>query len=181
LSDLQVQRLKQEFGSNKPSLRHTPEIFKYLSEYGGLFPTLMWLGAMIAFIGYSTNTASLTNVSLAQTPILINKQHTHTHTHTQLYVGVVLIINVFMMSTFTYMQHRRTRDIHEGVRMLLPYSYRVRRDGIVRVIPTVDLVVGDIVEIEKGDVIPADIRLISVSRLMVPFFLLIDERMIFFF
>lgn len=127
MSDLQVQRLKQEFGSNKPSLRHTPEIFKYLSEYGGLFPTLMWLGAMIAFIGYSTNTASLTNVSLAQTPILINKQHTRTHTHTALrrrgsYYQRVYDVDVHVHATSPNAGHSRGRAHAPAV--LVPRSSR---------------------------------------------------------
>jgi len=37
---------------------------------------------------------------------------------------------------------------------------RVYRDGLLRVLPARELVVGDIIELEQGDAVPADVRVI---------------------
>ena len=44
---------------------------------------------------------------------------------------------------------------------------KVVRDGVVVDVPTAQLVVGDIVEVNIGDKIPADMRLLSVDQMKV--------------
>ncbi len=52
----------------------------------------------------------------------------------------------------------------EALRALGSHSVRVRRDGHVRVIPAEQLVPGDIVILEAGDAVSADLRLVDGSN-----------------
>lgn len=52
----------------------------------------------------------------------------------------------------------------ESLRRLAAVTTRVRRDGVVREVPAQDLVPGDLVVFEAGDVVTADLRLIQASR-----------------
>ena len=55
----------------------------------------------------------------------------------------------------------------EALRVLGTRSARVRRDGRTRLIPAERLVPGDIVLLEAGDVVTADLRLVEASNLKV--------------
>lgn len=66
---------------------------------------------------------------------------------------------------------RAARSV-EGLRALCTHAARVRRDGHARVLAAEQLVPGDIVLVEGGDAVPADLRLIDASNLGV------DESML---
>ena len=59
---------------------------------------------------------------------------------------------------------RAVRSV-EGLRALGTRSARVRRDGRTRVLAVVVLLPGDVVLVEGGDAVPADIRLVEASNL----------------
>ncbi|WP_065091703.1 cation-translocating P-type ATPase [Rhizobium leucaenae] len=75
-------------------------------------------------------------------------------------IAAVLVVNA-AIGFFTEL--KATRSI-EALRALGTHTARVRRNGIVRLVPSEDLVPGDIVIFEAGDAVPADIRLIEASR-----------------
>ena len=52
----------------------------------------------------------------------------------------------------------------EALRALGSHSARVRRDGHVRIIPAEQMVPGDIVVLEAGDAVSADLRLVEASN-----------------
>ena len=52
---------------------------------------------------------------------------------------------------------------------------RVLRDGQVQQVPAVDLVLGDVVLLEEGDQVPADLRLLDAVNLLVDEALLTGE------
>jgi plasma-membrane proton-efflux P-type ATPase len=72
-------------------------------------------------------------------------------------VSVLLVVNA--MLSFT--QERRAAGVVETLRQRLRVSARVLRDSIWQVIPARDLVPGDIVRMRPGDIIPADIKLMT--------------------
>ncbi len=72
-------------------------------------------------------------------------------------VGVLLVINAGVGFT----QERRAAGVVETLRRRLRVSARVRRDSNWQVIPARELVPGDIVRVRPGDIIPADVKLLT--------------------
>jgi P-type Ca2+ transporter type 2C len=76
-------------------------------------------------------------------------------------IVAVLFINT-LIGFFTEL--KATRSL-EALHALGIHSVRVRRDGHIRIIPADQLVLGDIVLLEAGDSISADLRLVEASNL----------------
>ena len=72
-------------------------------------------------------------------------------------VGALLIVNAVL----SFMQERRAAGVVEALRKRLQVNARVRRDSTWQVIPARELVPGDIVRLRSGDIVPADIKLIT--------------------
>ena len=72
-------------------------------------------------------------------------------------VGALLVINAVL----GFMQERRAAGVVEALRRRLQVSARVRRESRWRVIPARELVPGDIVRMRPGDIIPADVKLLT--------------------
>ncbi|WP_435550630.1 plasma-membrane proton-efflux P-type ATPase [Desulfobacterium sp. N47] len=72
-------------------------------------------------------------------------------------VGALLFINAVV----SFMQERRAAGVVEALRQRLQVSARVRRESSWQVIPARELVPGDIVRVRSGDIIPADMKLIT--------------------
>ncbi|MDK3018385.1 cation-transporting P-type ATPase [Pseudodonghicola flavimaris] len=78
--------------------------------------------------------------------------------------GVILAV-VLANAVIGFIQEGRAEQAMEAIRdMLAPHS-SVRRDGRRQTVEAADLVVGDIVILEAGDRVPADLRLISARGL----------------
>jgi Ca2+-transporting ATPase len=76
-------------------------------------------------------------------------------------IGVVIVINA-AIGFFTEL--RATRSM-EALQRLGTVSSKARREGTVLEIPADELVPGDIVILEGGDIVSADLRVIEASRL----------------
>jgi H+-transporting ATPase len=72
-------------------------------------------------------------------------------------VSALLVINAVL----SFMQERRAAGVVEELRRRLQVSARVRRDSGWLVIPARELVPGDIVRVRPGDIIPADVKLLT--------------------
>ena len=72
-------------------------------------------------------------------------------------VGALLAINAVM----SFMQEHRAAGIVEVLKRRLQVSARVRRDSNWQVVPSRELVPGDIVRVRPGDIIPADVQLLT--------------------
>src|SRR5487761_1957711 len=72
-------------------------------------------------------------------------------------VGALLIVNAVL----SFMQEQRAAGVVETLRKRLQVSARVRRDSSWQVIPARELVPGDIVRVRPGDIIPADVKLLT--------------------
>ena len=72
-------------------------------------------------------------------------------------VGALLIVNAVL----SFLQEHRAAGVVEALRRRLQVSARVRREASWQVIPARDLVPGDIVRVRPGDIIPADVKLLT--------------------
>jgi Ca2+-transporting ATPase len=88
---------------------------------------------------------------------------------------VVIAIIVLLNATLGALQEFRTARALAALRALAAPVARVRRDGVTRVVPAADLVPGDVVLLEAGNIVPADLRLAQVEQLQVTEALLTGE------
>ena len=64
-------------------------------------------------------------------------------------------------AVLSFMQEQRAAGVVEALRRRLQVSARVRRDSNWQVVPARELVPGDIVQVRPGDIIPADVKLLT--------------------
>ncbi|MHB1079692.1 MAG: plasma-membrane proton-efflux P-type ATPase [Prosthecobacter sp.] len=72
-------------------------------------------------------------------------------------VSALLMVNAVL----GFMQERRAAGVVAALRHRLQVNARVRRDAAWQVVPARELVPGDIVRMRPGDIIPADVKLLS--------------------
>ena len=76
-------------------------------------------------------------------------------------VGVAIVIVIALNAVFADVQERQAERAVEALRMYLPDTAHVLRDGAVASVATTDLVPGDVIVIAEGERISADARLIE--------------------
>ncbi len=76
--------------------------------------------------------------------------------------GVVLVNAVV-----GFVQESKAEAALDALRSMVHTDARVRRDGRQRTVPSEELVPGDMVLIEAGDKVPADVRLVEITELQV--------------
>ena len=72
-------------------------------------------------------------------------------------VGALLVVNAVL----SFMQERRAAGVVETLRQRLQVNARVLRDTAWSLIPVRELVPGDIVRVRPGDIVPADVKLLT--------------------
>jgi Mg2+-importing ATPase len=75
--------------------------------------------------------------------------------------AVVILLIVALNALLGFVQEYRAERSLRALRGFITRTARVRRDGHVREVPAEQLVRGDVVELEVGDLIPADLRLLA--------------------
>merc|ERR1719424_1223004 len=111
----------------------------------GFFSLLLWGAAILCFVGYGLDTEQPENM----------------------YLGVVLVVVVFLTGVFSFFQEYKSAAVMESFKKFLPPQSLVMRDGVQKQVEAKDLVPGDIVIVKNGDKIPADIRVIDCSNFKV--------------
>jgi Ca2+-transporting ATPase len=76
-------------------------------------------------------------------------------------IGLIVVLNAVL----GLYQERRAEQALEALKKMQTPNARVRRGDVVKIIPAGDVVTGDILEMEAGDAIPADARLIQTINL----------------
>ena len=80
---------------------------------------------------------------------------------------VIIMIVVIVNAIIGVVQESKAEKSLEALQKLSDHASKVLRDGNLSVIPARELVPGDIVVLETGDYIPADLRLIEAVNLKV--------------
>ncbi|GAB4819471.1 hypothetical protein N2152v2_006517 [Parachlorella kessleri] len=146
LSGAQVLQNRNKYGWNRLTPPPTtPWYIKYLMQYANIFMLLLMAGGVLCFVAYSIDSEDATN----------------------LYLGVVLFLVVIVSATFGYLTEAKAENVMEGFKKLVPKKCRVLRDGHLVVLDAEELVPGDVVEIQDGDQVPADMRVVSAIDLKV--------------
>ncbi|MGL4994743.1 MAG: cation-translocating P-type ATPase, partial [Deefgea sp.] len=77
----------------------------------------------------------------------------------------IILAVVFLNSLLGFLQEGKAAQALESISKMLSADARTLRDGEARMIPAETLVPGDVVLLESGDKVPADLRLIDVKNL----------------
>ena len=81
---------------------------------------------------------------------------------------IVIVVMVLISGTLRFIQESRSGNAAEKLLAMITTTCTVTRDGQERVeIPLDELVVGDIVHLSAGDMIPADVRMMAAKDLFV--------------
>jgi P-type Ca2+ transporter type 2C len=78
---------------------------------------------------------------------------------------IAILLIVALNATMGFLQERRAEAALEALERMAALTAKVRRAGQVREVPAEELVPGDLVELEAGDGVPADLRLVTTSEL----------------
>jgi len=71
------------------------------------------------------------------------------------------------VSTVALVQEYRSEQSLEALNKLVPHNCTVVRNGTQQIVQASDVVPGDVVKLQTGDRIPADVRLVEVVNMEV--------------
>lgn len=143
LSDREAQERLQEYGYNEFKKRkHTTLLQKFLSQFKSFMIIVLLIAAAISGVTGYMNGEGMTDAFI---------------------ILVILVLNA-IIGVFQESKAEKSLDALE--RMSAPRC-KVVRDGERRIIASRELVPGDVVEIETGDSVPADLRLTEAINLKV--------------
>ena len=81
--------------------------------------------------------------------------------------GAVLVVTLFTISLISFFQEMKAERALRALKQLAAHKSKVKRDGQLQIVLSEDLVPGDLILLEMGDVVPADARLTEISNLRI--------------
>ncbi|MBO5910056.1 MAG: HAD-IC family P-type ATPase, partial [Clostridia bacterium] len=87
------------------------------------------------------------------------------HQTGELFEGFVILFIVIMNAIVGVIQEDKAEACIAELSKSEKTTTKVLREGCIQIVPTQDLVVGDILYLEAGDIVPADVRLIETNSL----------------
>jgi calcium-translocating P-type ATPase len=139
LSPADAAARQREFGANRiDRLPATPLVARFISQFTHFFAILLWVAALLALV------ADLRMPGQGMATLAIA-------------IIVVIVIN----GAFSFWQEYRAEETMAALQRLLPHQVRLLRDGVATVMPSEQIVPGDVIFVGAGDEIPADCRLIE--------------------
>lgn len=139
LTDAEARRRLAEFGPNEMrEVAREPLLVTFAKEFTHFFAIVLWIAAALAFFAeWREPGQGMATLGLAV-------------------VGVILINGVF-----SFWQAHRAEQALAMLKKLLPSATKTLRSGAVRQVPAAELVPGDVICLEAGDVLAADCRLVE--------------------
>ncbi|HSI23202.1 MAG TPA: cation-translocating P-type ATPase [Methylophilaceae bacterium] len=80
---------------------------------------------------------------------------------------LAIIVIVVLNAVIGFIQEYRTERAIAALRQMSSPTIRVRRDGEIATLPSHEIVPGDIVFFEAGNIVPADVRLAEIAHLRI--------------
>ncbi|HEY6749607.1 MAG TPA: cation-transporting P-type ATPase [Mycobacteriales bacterium] len=140
-----AERLERDGPNELPAERPPSPLMELLRQLTHFFALMLWVAAALAAV------AGMPQLAVA--------------------IAVVVVIN----AVFAFAQEWRADRAARSLQQLLPAVATVLRDGLRIQVPATDLVVGDLVLLDAGDRVSADLRLVTAAALAVDESLLTGE------
>jgi sodium/potassium-transporting ATPase subunit alpha len=124
-----------------------PWPIKLLLEFTGLFNYMLWAGAILCFAAYGMQESKADKSNL--------------------YLAVIVVGVVLITGSMSFYQSSKTAAIMASFKNFIPPRATVWREGKKKEINAKELVPGDVVEVNLGDNIPADLVIIKSNEMKV--------------
>jgi Ca2+-transporting ATPase len=132
----QIESRLEKFGANElPEPAHRPLWLRFADQLTHFMALLLWIAGILAFI--------------SRTPEL----------------GWAVWSVIWINAIFSFWQEFQAEKALSALKKVLPMQVKVYRNGELKQIPARELVRGDVMQLEEGDRISADARLISAESL----------------
>lgn len=148
LSDYEATQKLEKFGANElPEPAHRPLWLRFTDQLTHFMALLLWVAGILAFI--------------SRTPEL----------------GWAIWAVIWINAIFSFWQEFQAERALAALKNVLPMQVKVYRDGELKLIPARELVQGDVMQLEEGDRISADARLVSADSLYIDVSVLTGESL----
>ncbi len=139
----EIEHKREEYGFNELEAKKKKSIFiKFLEQFKDFMIIILIIAAIVsAFVGIKEGEGFADSIIIM----------------------VVVIVNAII----GLVQENKAEKSLEALQKLSAHASKVIRNGKVQVIPAREIVVGDIVVLETGDYVPADIRLVEAVNLKI--------------
>jgi Ca2+-transporting ATPase len=148
LTVFEAQQRLQRFGLNElPEPVRRPLWLRFTDQLTHFMALLLWVAGILAFISH--------------TPAL----------------GWAIWAVIWINAVFSFWQEFRAEQALAALKNVLPSRVQVYRDGTLMQIPARELVRGDVVQLEEGDRVSADARLVRADNLYLDVSVLTGESL----
>jgi Ca2+-transporting ATPase len=148
LVEHEAQERLQKFGANElPEPPRRPLWLKFADQLSHFMALLLWVAGILAFV--------------SGTPQL----------------GWAIWAVIWINAVFSFWQEFQAEQALAALKNVLPTQVKVYRDGALQQIPARELVPGDLVQLEEGDRISADARLVAAENLSIDVSVLTGESL----
>uniref|UniRef100_A0A1I8J7L3 Cation_ATPase_N domain-containing protein n=1 Tax=Macrostomum lignano TaxID=282301 RepID=A0A1I8J7L3_9PLAT len=146
LEESEAERRLELYGSNELTPPPTtPQWLRLLRCMTNMFANLLWIASILCIVAYGIDRAQ-------------NGQYAQIE---QLILGIVLAVVNLLTGCFSFYQESKSEAIMDSFKKMVPQHARVIRSGVEQDVSATDLVVGDVIRVQAGDRMPADIRVLS--------------------
>ena len=144
LTDKEVIKLRKKYGYNKLDEKKKESIFiKFISQFKDFMIIILLIAALVsAIVSYFEGTKEYTD-------------------------SIIIVVIVVINALIGVIQESKAEKSLEALKKLSSPTSRVLRNGKTITIDSTLLVPGDIIELEAGNFVPADCRLISSYNLKI--------------
>lgn len=137
LSEQQVKEQLAKYGPNKIESKKTPKWRLFLRQFNNMIIYILMISALLTLIMGHRSDAMI--------------------------IAIVVIVNALI----GYFQEANASDALERIKEMMSAEATVYREGIRTDVPAEDIVVGDVVFLEAGDNVPADLRIVEADNLRI--------------
>jgi calcium-translocating P-type ATPase len=139
LSTAEAAARRVEFGPNRiERLPETPLAIRFISQFTHFFALLLWVAALLGLIAdWWMPGQGMATLAVA--------------------IVAVIVIN----GAFSFWQEYRAEETMAALQRLLPHQVRALRGGRTVVVPSEEIVPGDVIFLAAGHEVPADCRLVE--------------------
>jgi Ca2+-transporting ATPase len=148
LSDDKADQQLSKFGANElPEPPHRPLWLRFTDQLRHFMALLLWVAGILAFI--------------SGTPQL----------------GWAIWAVIWINAIFSFWQEFQAEQALSALKNVLPMQVKVYRNGELKQIPARELVLGDVMQLEEGDRVSADARLVTAESLYLDISILTGESL----